>query len=173
MFSHFLKATAASLIAFSLFSSPALAEEETSVDKDAETIEKAGGKDEVWAEQLKTRYNLTEEQIKTLRSTGLSNPQLAMAAQMAKSSNKSIEDVLKMRTEQKMGWGKIAKELNVHPSEIGKSVKEMHHAIRDERKEMREQRKDERKAAREERKEKMAQKREERKEKHNHNHKGH
>jgi len=134
-----------------------LAHEETEVDQEVTRVEKIQAKEEAWDQQLKKTYNLTDEQLKTLHNSGLSSPQLAMVAQLAKSSNKPLEDVLKMRTEQKMGWGEIAKSLGVHPSEIGHAVRDLKHALRD-------QRKNERKAVREERKNIAKAEKEERKE---------
>lgn len=69
---------------------------------------------------------------------------------LAQLSGKSKEEILKMRTEQNMGWGEIAKALGIKPSELGQ-------AIRNDRKEKNAQRKlkkDERKDKRAEAKEK-------------------
>lgn len=74
---------------------------------------------------LQKKYNLTDAQVQTLNDSKLPDSQKAQVAQLAKSSGKSIEEVLKMRTEDKMGWGKIAKTLGVHPGELGKAVSEM------------------------------------------------
>jgi len=119
-----------------------------------------------WNTAVKTKYELTDEQIAAMRAKGLNDPQMAFTAQLAKSSGKTIDEVMQMRVDQKMGWGKIAKELGVHPSELGKSVSSLRKerrsneraAHRDERKAERMAdralRKEERKAARAERKEK-------------------
>lgn len=156
--SPFFKTTAALLIFFTAQANLAQTEATPDVDQEAAQIEEIKTKDEVWNQQLKEKYALTDEQIKTLHASGLSYPHLAMVAQLSKSSEKPLEDVLKMRTEQKMGWGKIAKELGVHPREIGQSVRDLKHAIRD-------QRKEERKIARAEKKEKTEEKRAQREEK--------
>jgi hypothetical protein len=105
-----------------------------------------------YVDTLKTKYTLTDEQIKSMQDQGMNNQQMTMAAQLSKSSEKPLEDVLKMRNEQKMGWGKIAKELGVHPGEIGKGISSMRHDLNKER--------------REDRAEKRAEKREKQKERH-------
>lgn len=132
---------------------PVLAHAETEVDQEVAKVEKIQAKQEAWDQQLKKTYNLTDEQLKSLHDSGLSSPQTAIVAQLAKSSNKTIDEVLKMRTEQKMGWGEIAKSLGVHPSEIGHSVRDLKHALRDERKLARDERKEKKEAKKEEREE--------------------
>ena len=159
MLFNFLKITTALLLIVNVQSSLAQTETADNVDQEVAQVEQIQTKDEMWTQQLKEKYALTDEQIKAMHDSGISYPQLAMVAQLSKSSQKPIEEVLKMRTEQKMGWRKIAKELGVHPKEIGQSVRDLKHALRDERK-----------IARADRKEKAAAKREarkaERKEKH-------
>lgn len=89
---------------------------------------------------LKEKYSLTDEQLKTMHDKGMNNQQITIAAQLSKSSGKTIEEVTKMRTEDKMGWGKIAKELGVAPKEIGQSVASMRHEVNEKRAEKREER---------------------------------
>ncbi len=74
-------------------------------------------------------------------------------SRLAELSGKSKEEISKMRTQQKMGWGAIAKALGVSPSQLGQ-------ATRDDRKEKNAQRKQEKN----ERKEKKLEERSERKE---------
>jgi hypothetical protein len=81
--------------------------------------------DTSWNGMLQRKYSLTDAQMQTLNDSKLPDSQKAQVAQLAKSSGKSIDEVLKMRTEDKMGWGKIAKTLGVHPGELGKAVSEM------------------------------------------------
>lgn len=78
-----------------------------------------------WNSLLQKKYSLTDAQMQTLNDSKLPDSQKAQVAQLAKSSGKSIDEVLKMRTEDKMGWGKIAKTLGVHPGELGKAVSEL------------------------------------------------
>lgn len=156
---NFLKTTLAMAFFLSAHASLVRAETDADIDQEVAKIEAIQNKDDIWNQQLKEKYSLTDEQIKTLRESGISYPQLAMASQLSKTSQKPLEEVLKMRTEQKMGWGKIAKELGVPPKEIGQSVRDFKHAIRDERKIAQAD-------ARADRKEKMGMKREERKERH-------
>jgi hypothetical protein len=120
-------------------------------------------KRETYITELKEKYSLTDEQVKQMQDQGLTNPQLAMAAQLAQTSGKPLEDVLKMRTEQKMGWGKIAKELGVAPSEIGKSVSSLRHAVNEKRKEEKLERKEARKELRDQKKAERKEQRDQRK----------
>ncbi len=76
---------------------------------------------------------------------------------LAELSGKTTEEISQMRTEQKMGWGAIAKALGVPPRELGQ-------AIRNDRKEKNAQRKQE-KMDRKEKKLAMKEKRQELKDK--------
>ena len=49
--------------------------------------------------QLKEKYALTDEQIKAMHDSGISYPQLAMVAQLSKSSQKPIEEVFHIKYE--------------------------------------------------------------------------
>lgn len=80
---------------------------------------------ETYSQELQKKYNLSPEQMKALADSNLPQSQFVKVAQLAKSSGKSIDDILNMRLEQKMGWGKIAKTLGVHPSELGRAEKEI------------------------------------------------
>ncbi len=88
------------------------------------------------------------------------SPDSIRIAKLAELSGKSQDEIMKMRTEQHMGWGKIAKELGLPPGEMGKAVaesreddnkkrKEDHRKERDEKREAREKRKEEKREARE------------------------
>jgi hypothetical protein len=114
--------------------------------------------------QLKEKYGLTDQQLTGMKGQGLKGPEIAKAAELSKASGKSLDEVLKMRTEQKMGWGKIAKELGVDPGKIGHAVSDLNHERRDDRKERREERREDRKERREERKARRESRREAREE---------
>ncbi|WP_374030065.1 hypothetical protein [Bdellovibrio bacteriovorus] len=109
-----------------------------------------------YVSRLKEKYNLTDEQIQAMKDSKISESQFAVVGAMAKESGKTVEEILKMRTEDKMGWGKIAKELGLHPKMIGQSVSSMQRQddveAKKERKEAREARKEERKQKREDKK---------------------
>lgn len=94
---------------------------------------------------LQKKYELTDAQMTTLKNSNLPQPHLTKVAELAKESGKSIDEILKMRVEQKMGWGKIAKELGVHPGRLGRGVAEMNHEHRAEHKEERKKEQQERK----------------------------
>lgn len=84
-----------------------------------------------WTGILKEEYHLSDEQIVKMKDSGIANPQMAMIARLAEKSGKTIDEVLKMRIEGKMGWGQIAKELGVSPKEIGQAVANTRHRITD------------------------------------------
>ncbi len=141
-----------SLLACGLALSPSLSyADDDELAKEETALEESGKKAEFISE-VKTKYNLTDEQIKTMQDKGLTNPQLAMAAQLAQSSGKTLDEVLKMRVDDKMGWGKIAKVLGVHPGEIGKSVSSLRHEVNDKHKEDRKEAKLERQELRKQQK---------------------
>jgi hypothetical protein len=101
-----------------------------------------------WDAALKEKYHLTDQQLQDLRAKGLNNPQIAIVSQLSQASGKTTEEILKMRQEQHMGWGKIAKELGVHPGEIGRAVSSVRHAWHEDRTEARQQSRQERREER-------------------------
>lgn len=105
-----------------------------------------------WASEVQTKYTLTDAQMKTMTDAGIQGSQLAIAAEFSKASGKPIEDIVRMRTAEKSGWGKIAKDLGLPPSTIGKSVSSLRHDINAAKREKREERREARKQQREERK---------------------
>lgn len=105
-----------------------------------------------WNSTLKNEYNLTDDQIKSMTDKGLAGNDMVRLARISTKSGKPLDDVMKMRLEGKMGWGKIAKELGVHPSEIGHAVADAHHEMKEERKAEKAERKLARDAAKAEKK---------------------
>lgn len=132
-------------------------------DLDADDDKPVGGAEQPrWTEQVKAKYNLTDEQVKNLTDAGLHGPQMAKAAALAQASGKPLADVIHMRTEDKMGWGKIAKALDVHPSTIGQAVAGLRREVKADRKADKAERKAEKKAEKEQRKAEKKAEREER-----------
>jgi hypothetical protein len=142
-------------IHFAIAEEDEIAKEETALADSAKSAN--------FVDALKTKYSLTDEQVKAMQDKGLNNPQMAIVSQLATSSGKSIDEVMKMRVDDKMGWGEIAKALGVHPGEIGKSIASLRHDVNDKRhetkkeerlakKELRDQQKKERRDQRELRK---------------------
>ena len=145
-----------------------LAYAETDELQTTEASLETSAQDPAFAGRVQSKYNLSEAQMKAMNDAGIKGPHLAMTAQLAASSGKPVEDIIKMRTEDKMGWGKIAKTLGVQPGEIGKSVSSLRHEAnedrkdakadrkeaKEDRKQMQEERKAEHKANKEERKNK-------------------
>lgn len=89
-----------------------------------------------WNQLLQRKYNLNDAQMTALADSKLAEPQMAMAAQLAKSSGKTVEEVLKMQAESKTGWGNLAKQLGVDPKELGQAVSSLKHERNADRKKM-------------------------------------
>jgi hypothetical protein len=147
------------LLAFvATLSFPALALNSARADDaaDAQQIEETETKEPqpkaAWTAEIQKKYSLTPEQVSSLEKSGLSGPQLAFAAEAAKASGKSIDEVLAMRTTEKMGWGEIAKKLGLPPGSLGKSVAALRHDVKANRKEAKQEKRAEKMAEREERK---------------------
>lgn len=138
--------------AFLLFQSPASFAADEMDQAEQTTAEQS--KQPHFLAAVKEKYALTDEQIKAMQDKGIQPNQMAMIAELSKSSGKSLVDVTNMRVDQKMGWGKIAKELGVHPREIGQAVASLHRSEaaerQQERKEMRKEVREDLKAARKE-----------------------
>lgn len=131
------------------------------IDSDMASIESTKDHPE-WNALLKEKYNFTDEQMAQLNQSGVSRPQMAMTAELAKQSGRPLEEVLKMRSEQKMGWGKVAKELGVRPGSLGQSVADMRHRVHADRIEARHDRQADRMEKRQEKREARKEKREKR-----------
>ncbi|MGZ3771152.1 MAG: hypothetical protein ACXVCP_15845 [Bdellovibrio sp.] len=134
------------LLGVAMLTNPIIAKAEDEIEKAETQISKEASQPD-FINKLKEKYNLTDEQVKKLQDSKLPEPQLAIVAALAKESGKSIDDILKMRTEKKEGWGKIAKELGLDPKLIGQSVAAMHRQNEDkdkkeDKKEKREARQD-------------------------------
>ncbi len=98
-----------------------------------------------WSQLLQNKYSLTDAQMKALTDSNLGESHMAMAAQLAKSSNKPIEEILKLQAESKTGWGNLAKQLGVNPSELGQAVSSLKHERNAEKKQIKDLAKAERK----------------------------
>jgi hypothetical protein len=72
----------------------------------------------VKAADLATKYGVTEDsinQLKTLYTIGYGGISHAFA--LALNSGKTVEEILVMKTGDKLGWGEIAKKLDLKPGE--------------------------------------------------------
>ncbi len=96
--------------------------------------------------------------MKALTDSKLGESQMAKAAQLAKSSNKPIEEILKMQAESKTGWGNLAKQLGVNPSELGQAVSSLKQERNAERKQLKDSKKDSKKSDKSEKVEKVEKK---------------
>jgi hypothetical protein len=131
-----------SVIAILAFTGPLMADEAAVAPAPA-TVAPATepapeAKPQTYKEALQAKYSLTPEQMKSLNDSNLPESQLVKVAQLSKSSGKTIDEVLAMRNEQKMGWGKIAKTLGVHPGELGRANSDLKRESRGMSKEKRE-----------------------------------
>lgn len=68
--------------------------------------------------KLKRRYGLGDGELKRFHFAGLNNAQITIAAQLAQASGKVTGEIAKMRLEEKMPWGEIAKKIGVPPKQI-------------------------------------------------------
>jgi hypothetical protein len=127
------------LVTTSMLVSEAARADEDEIAKEEVASESVKDRPE-WTDALKTKYHLSDAQIQTMKDSGLTFPQIAMVSTLSEKSGKPMDDILKMRTTDKMGWGKIAKELGIAPKEIGQSVAAIRHEIRDEKRAVREER---------------------------------
>ncbi len=109
-------------LGLTLVASPVVAEDAAKVDKPE------------YYSTLQTEYKLTDEQIKSMTDKGLKGNDQVRVARLASKSGKTLDEVMKMRLEQKMGWGKIAKELGVDSKEIGQAVSDANKAKHEEKK---------------------------------------
>lgn len=55
------------------------------------------------------------QEVTTYRGRNMGNGEIALAYNLAHASGRPVSDILHMRYDQKMGWGKIAKTLGVKP----------------------------------------------------------
>jgi hypothetical protein len=62
---------------------------------------------------LEKSYNLTQQELKTLREAGLAWPSFARVVHFARVSNKEVREILFMRFEDKKSWRRIAEELEI------------------------------------------------------------
>jgi hypothetical protein len=122
----------------------AFAEDAGEIEKQEAAEAKSPASQETWSAEVKTKYSLTDDQMKAMQTAGLHGPQLAIAAELAKASGKSIDQVIQMRTTEKMGWGKIAKTLGLPPGSIGQSVASLRHDLHEKREDKREEKKEKR-----------------------------
>jgi hypothetical protein len=56
---------------------------------------------------------VSAEEVSTLKARNMGNGEITLAYNLAHASGKSVQEILEMRYEQKMGWGKIANTLGV------------------------------------------------------------
>lgn len=75
-----------------------------------------------WKIAIEKVYKPKEEEIRLMKERGLSWPQMAIVAQMAKSSKKSIAEVMSFRDGRQMGWSQMAAELKLDDKAIAKEV---------------------------------------------------
>jgi hypothetical protein len=134
----------------------ACADDAADVQQVEETESKEPQPKAAWSTEVQKKYALTPEQMASLEKSGLHGPHLAFAAEAAKASGKSIDEVIQMRTGDKMGWGEIAKKLGLPPGSLGKSAAAVRHDVKaarsDARQEKMSEKRAEKQAAREERK---------------------
>jgi len=74
--------------------------------------------------------NLSTEVIQELRSKGIGWGEITLAASLASSSGKTLDEVIAM-ADSELGWGKIVEELGVDPKTLGHGVGEVIESAKD------------------------------------------
>ena len=74
--------------------------------------------------------NLSTEVIQELRSKGIGWGEITLAASLASSSGKTLDEVIAM-ADSELGWGKIVEELGVDPKTLGHGVSEVIESAKD------------------------------------------
>ncbi len=92
-----------------------------------------------WISSLMAKYSLTQAEIDAMSAKKIAHPQMAMVSELALRSGKTRDEVIAMRVDQKMGWGKIAKTLGVPPGTLGQAVSSLHKEVRSAKVEKREE----------------------------------
>ncbi|HHY97140.1 MAG TPA: hypothetical protein GX509_00195 [Firmicutes bacterium] len=86
-----------------------------------------GAYDEVFASNIVAAYpelNLSIEAILELRAGGMGWGEIAIAASLAYSSGKTLDEVVAM-AESGQGWGEIAKNLGIEPAKLGHAASQV------------------------------------------------
>ncbi len=76
---------------------------------------------------------LSAEKIAELKKLGWNDAQIDKLKSMMNASGKSADEIILMRKDKRMGWGRIAHELGVHPGELGRGRHKEHHARHEEK----------------------------------------
>jgi hypothetical protein len=85
---------------------------------------------EVKASKVAKDFNIPEDSVKALRNLyKVGNGEVSKALALSQKSGLSVDEILKMKTEQKMGWGQIAKKLNLEPGKDYKAEEKQDSAI--------------------------------------------
>ena len=71
---------------------------------------------------LQRNYNLTQPELTALREAGLAWPSFARVVHFARVSNKTIQEILRMRFEDKKSWKCISDELEVAAQQMNKPI---------------------------------------------------
>ena len=96
-----------------------LQETATMVDQEADQPE---GKKEVVG-RLEKEFNVTEDQVNDLRGKGLGYGEISITYSLAQKmpgglTDANVQKVLELRQDKKMGWGNVARELNLKLGEV-------------------------------------------------------
>ncbi len=71
---------------------------------------------------LMERFGITEDRITQLRDQGMGYGEVGILYSLSQASGTDSDELLRMRTQEKMGWGEIAAKLN---TSVGKAVNTM------------------------------------------------
>jgi len=76
-----------------------------------------------WDKKIIQKYKIAPAKIQGLRESGHKGPAIAVILEMAQISGKDVDQLITMKTEQKMGSGAMARELKISDADARRSVK--------------------------------------------------
>jgi hypothetical protein len=93
-------------------------------DEGQEPPEDKVEKENVKASKIAEEFDVSVDSVNTLRAAfKIGNGGIYKALALSQKSGKSAEEILLMKTDEKMGWGQIAKKLELNPGKDYKSDK--------------------------------------------------
>lgn len=103
-------------------------EEVTFINEDIQKVITEEVFEEVESQQMSIKHlpaavgNIDEESVSELRNQGFGFGQIAHMYLLSEASGKSIDEISSLYTSDDMGFGEIAKEIGLHPSEIKNKI---------------------------------------------------
>lgn len=133
MKSRILAISASVILSAALMPAVSFAQADSAIEREELLSDKSKDNPE-WVEALKVHHHLKDSQIKMMKEQGLTYPQMGMVSRLSEKSGKPVEDIIEMRTRNKLGWGELANELGVAPKDVSRAVAILRHEVNLERK---------------------------------------